>query len=316
MLKRGKKYFAGNFFVLPSFLTLLLFISAFFLFLLPDFEKSLREQRKKALADLTSTVWYLVEYYHHQSQTGQLSTREAQELAKNAFRAFRYGPDNKDYFWIHTIENPVLIVHPYLQELENKPLESFPPYIKELFQKYLAVAKAQTSGYIDYQWQCHDKTRKILPKTAFIKRFEPWGWVVGTGTYMHDLTIDAEIQIRRFVAISSLIFLLILLIILYIIRQNLKMKQKQLEYQEKLQENEEKYRLIIEHSFDVIWTADLSMNFTFISPSVTKLLGYTPEECLALGPKATLTEDSLVLTAQALAEEMEKEKENPGSGGN
>ncbi len=49
-----------------------------------------------------------------------------------------------------------------------------------------------------------------------------------------------------------------------------------------LSEREEKYRLLTENAEEVIWTMDpQTMRFLYISPSVYKLRGYTPEEILA-----------------------------------
>lgn len=45
---------------------------------------------------------------------------------------------------------------------------------------------------------------------------------------------------------------------------------------------EEKYRLLAENSSDVIWKMDLgTQKITYVSPSVMKLRGYTPEEAMA-----------------------------------
>ncbi|HWR05633.1 PAS domain S-box protein [Sporomusa sp.] len=43
-------------------------------------------------------------------------------------------------------------------------------------------------------------------------------------------------------------------------------------------ESERKYRLIAENTDDVIWLLDKSMKVCYISPSITKLTGYAPEE--------------------------------------
>lgn len=52
--------------------------------------------------------------------------------------------------------------------------------------------------------------------------------------------------------------------------------------EEKIKESEAKYRLLADHSTDVIWLLDIkSSKFTYISPSVYKLLGYAPEEIIA-----------------------------------
>jgi len=60
-----------------------------------------------------------------------------------------------------------------------------------------------------------------------------------------------------------------------------------------LRASEERYRLISENTEDVIWLFDpAARRITFITPSVERLLGYAPEEAIALGPAGLLTPDS------------------------
>jgi len=48
--------------------------------------------------------------------------------------------------------------------------------------------------------------------------------------------------------------------------------------EEALRESEQKYRFMTEQMNDVVWTSDLEMRVTYISPSDERVLGFTPEE--------------------------------------
>ncbi len=53
------------------------------------------------------------------------------------------------------------------------------------------------------------------------------------------------------------------------------------ETEELLRSSEQQYRLLAEHVLDVIWTMDFNLKFTYVSPSVTHLLGYSVDEAMA-----------------------------------
>jgi PAS domain S-box-containing protein len=52
----------------------------------------------------------------------------------------------------------------------------------------------------------------------------------------------------------------------------------------KLAESEEKHRLLINSTKNIIWSLDEDFRFTFLSPIVHTILGYKPEEMLELSP--------------------------------
>ncbi len=79
-----------------------------------------------------------------------------------------------------------------------------------------------------------------------------------------------------------------------------------------LKRSEEKYRLIAENSTDVIWTADLDLNTTFISPSIRQLRGLSVEEAMAEPLEKSLTPESLDKALAMLSAELENEQKIPG----
>lgn len=60
--------------------------------------------------------------------------------------------------------------------------------------------------------------------------------------------------------------------------------RQQLESQARLAQEEAKYRLLAENATDVIWSLDLEGRITYISPSILRQRGWTPEEFMALKP--------------------------------
>jgi len=71
-----------------------------------------------------------------------------------------------------------------------------------------------------------------------------------------------------------------------------------------LSESESKYRLLAENSADVIFTLDLNLNYTFISPSVFKLRGFKPEEVINKNIKACLTPESYEKAKELFSEKL------------
>jgi PAS domain S-box-containing protein len=76
-----------------------------------------------------------------------------------------------------------------------------------------------------------------------------------------------------------------------------------------LQESERKYRLLSDNVRDVIWTRDMNLRLTYVSPSIMEQQGYTEEEAMARTPEETWSPDSLKLVGKVLTDELEVEKQ-------
>ena len=71
--------------------------------------------------------------------------------------------------------------------------------------------------------------------------------------------------------------------------------------------------LITDNAQDIIWTTDMNLRFTFVSPAIERTLGYAPEEFLSFSPENILTSSSyarlMELFAGDMAVEVSSEKD-------
>lgn len=86
--------------------------------------------------------------------------------------------------------------------------------------------------------------------------------------------------------------------------------EKQHILSESLIKSEQKYRFLADNTVDIIWTTDLDLNSTYITPSVEKLFGYSVEEWLALKLSDYLAVDSISQIVHSIYNEIEKAKLN------
>ena len=70
---------------------------------------------------------------------------------------------------------------------------------------------------------------------------------------------------------------------------------------EKLRVSEERHRRLADQMLDVVWAISLDGKFTYISPSVQQLRGFSPEEVMALPLNQNFTPDSFALVAEGLS---------------
>ncbi|MBU0960329.1 MAG: cache domain-containing protein [Proteobacteria bacterium] len=272
---------------LPTFITLLLFVTVIFFVLLPQLENNFLSRKQEMIRELTETTWSLLESYHERELSGELTRAEAQNRAVLRIHKLRYGPEHKDYFWINDM-GPRMIMHPYRTDLEGKDVSDFQDSNgKHLFLEFVRTVQQKGEGYVDYMWQWKDNPTKISPKMSYIKGFEPWGWIIGTGMYIDDIHAEISRIRKKLTAISTGILLIVSLLSIYSIRQTIISDRERLGIflereglMKSLEESKERYRNLLETTSDWIWESDQDGRYTYSSPKVKDLLGYEPEEMI------------------------------------
>jgi len=165
-----------------------------------------RNYRQDAEASVQQELKHMVEGivaifadYELRVQQGKMERATAQREAFALVKAMRYD-DGRGYYWINdlSLPIPVMLMHAAKPSLDGKPL-SDPAYDcalgkkQNLFQAMVQVSAATGEGLVDYVWPDPKNPDKILPKFSYVKRFEPWGLLVGTGVYI-DAIDDKVVQ--------------------------------------------------------------------------------------------------------------------------
>lgn len=121
---------------------------------------------------------------HELETSGQLTRAQAQQRAIETVRAMRFEGGN--YFWINDA-HPTMVMHPIKPQMDGTDLTSYKdPTGKAIFVEFVKAAKAPAGGFVDYMWPKPGQSAPVK-KLSFVKTFEPWGWVVGTGVYIDDI---------------------------------------------------------------------------------------------------------------------------------
>jgi methyl-accepting chemotaxis protein len=178
-------------------------------------DRMLEEKRLKT-QHLVETVHGMVDQYYKLSQSGKISADEAKLAAMTTVKGLRY--DNAaEYFWINDL-HPKMIMHPIRPELDGKDLSDMKdPHGKYLFVEFAKTVKNNKAGFVDYMWP-KPGFQAPVPKISYVKGFEPWGWVIGSGIYIDDVNAAFWQKARVFAAIAFVIIAMIMAIAVFVTR--------------------------------------------------------------------------------------------------
>lgn len=232
--------------VFPTLLAIGLFAVALFGVVVPRFEQSLVDRKKEAIRELTQSAWSVLDGFERDVVAGRLTRTEAQERAIEQIGRLRYGPENKDYFWLQDLR-PRMIMHPYRSDLNGKDVSGFTdPTGAAIFVEFADLVRRQQEGYIDYVWQWKDDPTRLAAKESYIKGFEPWGWIIGTGIYTEDVRAETNSLKGRLLQTLGTIAVIVAGLLLYVVRQGMELEHRRQDAEQSLRESTERYRSLVE----------------------------------------------------------------------
>jgi methyl-accepting chemotaxis protein len=138
-------------------------------------------RRSAAVVDAASKI---AAKYESDVRAGTIAIDAAKTATLNAIKAVRYGDD--DYVWVQDAV-PNIIMHPIRPDLDGKNVGDIKdPNGNFLFRRFAETARTNGSGFVAYLWPKPGNDNSV-EKISFVRSFEPWGWIIGSGVYIDDV---------------------------------------------------------------------------------------------------------------------------------
>jgi len=133
--------------------------------------------------------------------------KAARLRAMEAVRSMRFGEDG--YYWIHDTSGR-MIMHPISKDLEGRDMSSFSKdgslvtaegTKTPLFEEFVRVAQKnpESGGFVVYSWPDPERPDHWVRKLSYVRLFEPWDWIIGTGIFLNRLETDAKERARELI---------------------------------------------------------------------------------------------------------------------
>jgi methyl-accepting chemotaxis protein len=151
---------------------------------LKSLHSQLFDDRRALVQSAVDVAYSVITEQYARAESGAIGQEEAKKRAIAQIEALRYR--EKEYFWVNDA-GPVLLGHPYLKAKIGKNVgDIVDPAGVAVFKEFARVVAQSGAGFVAYQWP-KPKATEPSPKISFVKGFQPWGWIVGSGLYVDDV---------------------------------------------------------------------------------------------------------------------------------
>ena len=164
-----------------------------------DEADAMREMKEKV-----EIAYRVVEHYAELSNTGTITEIEAKKMARDTLADLRFGKEG--YYFVTTKQGYVVLMPPR-RDLENTNQWSFKdPDDYAFFQE--AAKISIPGGYMTYKGVRFGGhlPDELYPKTSYVTQFPQWGWIIGTGVYMDEITANTHYLLSRIGYVFGLVW--------------------------------------------------------------------------------------------------------------
>lgn len=246
----------------------------------------------------------VLDYYHRLETSGTLTRDAAQQQALSVVRGLRY--EQNDYFWINDL-TPVMVMHPTNPKLDGQNLSAIKdPDGFALFNEMVAIARAKGAGMVDYRWPKPGASEPVQ-KTSYVKLFEPWGWVIGSGVYIDDMQVEFQSQVRQASLVGLSIAVLMALLVMVIARSIVRPLQETVDAMANIASGESDLtRSLDTHGQDEV--TQLARHFNAFTAKLRGVIGQLQASASTLGQSSSDLGDNAA-QAQARSQQQSQQME-------
>lgn len=157
--------------------------------LVEEYRKELADHYDRELRLQTEGVVSSLNGIYARQQSGELTEAQAKALCLDVLRAVRYD-EGKGYFFADEKNTGICVAHAGNRSAEGKMRrgEKDPngvPYMENMLKE----GQKDGGGFVDFSYPKPGESQP-LPKRNYVMEFKPYGWIVGTGSWIDY--IDAE----------------------------------------------------------------------------------------------------------------------------
>ena len=155
--------------------------------------EKVKEEVQGSLTMQASMLENILKKYYEENKDKRGVKRDLINIVKNS----RYGKSG--YFWMND-QDGLMVMHPIKPSLNGKDLMNIKDASgKNFFAEMVKISKAQSNGYVDYMWP-KPGFEKPQQKVSYIFTFEPYGWIIGTGEYVDNVTTQMQSEAKKTIA--------------------------------------------------------------------------------------------------------------------
>lgn len=191
-------------------------------YIIPTVSNIIEDRTMTKLTELVDLPYSEIVRQYELYKAGVKTEDEAKLEAIKSIEHLRYS--ETDYFWINDMDG-LMVMHPIALTLNDTNVIGLKDSNgKFFFQEMVDVVKKEGQGIVKYLWPKPGKEAP-QPKISYVKGFEEWDWLVGTGVYVDDLVeIKNGIYIKVLIISMVIILFSLLLISLIVIPLNKTLK--------------------------------------------------------------------------------------------